>query len=174
MAMTDTLYPITGEQIQFYQDNGYVQLHNVLTPEELAHMRAAIDDILQKQFDEQHDFSRSKENNKIFVQKVNLWQVHEGIREYVFSHKIAEIARRLARAKQVRLWHDHALVKLPGDSKASSWHQDIPYWPMQEDGSLSCWMALDDVYEENGCMPACQAFWDAWGESRHRRSAHFA
>src|SRR5438270_5401013 len=41
---------------------------------------------------------------------------------------------------------------MPGDSKPSAWHQDLPYWPMQEAGALSCWMALDDVAEANGCM----------------------
>ena len=41
---------------------------------------------------------------------------------------------------------------MPGDSKASPWHQDLPYWPMNEARALSCWMALDDVDECNGCM----------------------
>lgn len=150
--MVTDLYPITEEQIQFYQENGYVQLLNVLTPAELEHARTALDEVMQMQLDESHDLSRTAEQKKIFVQKVNMWQVHDGLRQYVFNHKIAEIARQLSRANTIRLWHDHALIKMPGDSKASSWHQDLPYWPMQEAGSLSCWMALDNVTVENGCM----------------------
>ncbi|GCE19196.1 phytanoyl-CoA dioxygenase family protein [Dictyobacter kobayashii] len=149
--MTAT-YPISAEQIRFYQENGYIQLLNVLTAEELAQARQALDEVLEQQLDQQHEPGGDAEYRKIFVQKVNLWQVNEGMRQYVFNAKLAEIARQLAQAHTVRLWHDHALIKMPGDSKASSWHQDIPYWPMQEDGSLSCWMALDDVYVENGCM----------------------
>ncbi|GCE05193.1 phytanoyl-CoA dioxygenase family protein [Dictyobacter aurantiacus] len=150
--MTTTTYPISEEQVQFYQENGYIQLLNVLTADELAQARQALDEVMEQQLDESHDRSADAEYRKIFVQKVNLWQVHGGVRRYVFNARLAEIARRLARAQTIRLWHDHALIKMPGDSKASSWHQDIPYWPMQEDGSLSCWMALDDVYVENGCM----------------------
>jgi ectoine hydroxylase-related dioxygenase (phytanoyl-CoA dioxygenase family) len=40
---------------------------------------------------------------------------------------------------------------MPGDSKPSAWHQDLPYWPMQESAPLSC-MGLDNVNEANGCM----------------------
>ncbi len=144
-------YPLTQEQIQFYHDNGYIQLLNVLTPQELEQARAAVQDALGLQLDENHDMTRNNpEYRKVFVQKVNLWEVHPGVRQYVLNHKVAEIARQLAGATKVRLWHDHALVKMPGDSKPSPWHQDLPYWPMQEHGSLSCWMALDDVFEANG------------------------
>lgn len=52
----------------------------------------------------------------------------------------------------VRLWHDQALIKNAGDSKETDWHQDLPYWPMAQPGALSCWLALDDVDESNGCM----------------------
>lgn len=149
----ETDYPISEEQVQSYQENGYIQLLNVLTPEELEQVRAALNDVFAAQLESNHDVSRGRpEYEKIFVQKVNLWQVHPGMRQYVLSHRLAEIARRLARAERVRLWHDQALVKMPGDSKASAWHQDLPYWPMRESGALSCWMALDDVSEANGCM----------------------
>mgnify|MGYP003345221605 CR=1 FL=1 len=52
----------------------------------------------------------------------------------------------------VRLFHDHALWKMPGDSKATPWHQDFPYWPMNEPGALSAWIPMHDVDEHNGCM----------------------
>lgn len=146
-------YPLTDEQVRFYRENGYVQLFDVLTPEELEETRAALEDANQLTLDARHHTSaRNPEYEQIFVQKVNLWTVHEGMRKYVHSHKIAEIARRLAGTPRVRLWHDHALIKMPGDSKPSAWHQDLPYWPMNEPGALSCWMALDDVDERNGCM----------------------
>ena len=146
-------YPITEEQIRFYEENGYIQLFDVLTPEELEASRAAMEEILNASLGPQVDRSAGRSDyEKIFVQKVNLWRVHEGMRQYVLNPKIAEIARRLSRSSRVRLWHDHALVKLPEDSKPSHWHQDLPYWPMVETGALSCWMALDDVNTENGCM----------------------
>ena len=146
-------YPITPEQIAFYQENGYIQLHDVLTDTELQDIRDALEDVNKMTLDGNiHVSAANPEYEKVFVQKVNLWRVHEATKNYVFNHKIAEIARTLAQTTAVRLWHDHALIKMPGDSKASNWHQDLPYWPMNEVGALSCWMALDDVFPENGCM----------------------
>lgn len=159
--MTDG-YPITEEQVAFYQTNGYIQLFDVLSPSELAEVRAALDDANRIALDARHHTS-SGEYEKVFVQKVNLWTVHEGMRRYVLNPRIAEIARRLAATPRVRLWHDHALTKMPGDSRESPWHQDLPYWPMNEAGALSCWMALDDVDERNGCMQFVPGS-HAWGK----------
>lgn len=144
-------YPITDEQVAFYQRNGYIQLPNVLSADEVETLRGYLDEVNQMTLDSRHHVS-SGHYEKVFVQKVNLWTVHEGMRQYVHSQKIADIALRLSGEPAIRLWHDHALVKMPGDSRESPWHQDFPYWPMKEPGALSCWMALDDVDENNGCM----------------------
>jgi phytanoyl-CoA hydroxylase len=149
----ETGYPLSEDQIAFYQRNGYIQLLDVLSKDELEDVRAAVTRVLDHPLDRGHDLSgQNAEYDKVFVQKINLWQVDEGIRRHTFSPKLAEIARRLTRASHVRLWHDQVLVKNPGDSKSSPWHQDLPYWPIREIGGLSCWMALDDVDEANGCM----------------------
>jgi phytanoyl-CoA hydroxylase len=143
-------YPLSDEQVTFYRENGYVQLHNVLTPEELADARAAMDALIASKEHKEH--AADPNYARIFVQMVNLWRVDEGIRRLTLNRKLGEIARRLAGAPRMRIWHDHALVKMPGDSRMTPWHQDLVYWPMNEDGALSCWMALDDVDENNGCM----------------------
>ena len=145
-------YPLTDEQIAFYRENGFVKLPNVLSPAEVETARAALAEALEVPLSEEMDRSDRGEYSRIFVQKVNLWRAHAGIRELVCHPRIAEIARRLAGAAGIRLWHDHALIKMPGDSKETPWHQDLPYWPMHEAGPLSCWLALDDVDERNGCM----------------------
>ncbi|MBI4557690.1 MAG: phytanoyl-CoA dioxygenase family protein [Candidatus Hydrogenedentes bacterium] len=142
-------YPLSEEQINFYQENGYIKLENVLTPEELDGARTALDDLISNG---RHRHSNDPVYSKVFLQMVNLWRVDEGIRAFTLNRKLASIARWLAKVDGIRLWHDHALVKMPGDSRETPWHQDLPYWPMVETGALSCWMALDDVNERNGCM----------------------
>jgi ectoine hydroxylase-related dioxygenase (phytanoyl-CoA dioxygenase family) len=154
VGLFDGQYPLTDEQIEFYQENGFVQLDNMLTDEELADVRASVDEAVTMPLQYAvHNSAGRSDYERVFVQKVNLWRDHEGVRRFVFSPKLADTARRLARARGVRLWHDHALIKMPGpDSRPSPWHQDLPYWPMNEEGALSCWMALDDVDVRNGCM----------------------
>ena len=145
-------YPISDEQVRFYQENGYIQLHDVLTPQEVEEARAHLAEAMSIQLAGALDRTGRSEYDRVFLQKVNLWRDHEGIRGLVFHPRLAGIARRLAGAARIRLWHDHALIKPNTDSKASPWHQDLPYWPMNETCALSCWLALDDVNETNGCM----------------------
>src|SRR4051794_24754557 len=102
-------YPLTDAQIEFFRRNGYIQLFGVLTPAELVETRAALEDGNRMQLEARHYTSAGRpEYERIFVQKVNLWTVHEGMRKYVQSRKLADIARRRARTVRGRLLHDHA------------------------------------------------------------------
>jgi ectoine hydroxylase-related dioxygenase (phytanoyl-CoA dioxygenase family) len=149
-----TTIPITGETIRFYEENGFVKIDNVLSPEEVEVLRGALARAVEEKEKYRLNLGpRTDEGyTKVFLQMVNLWERYPVIEEYVHNVRVAEIARRLTRSKFVRLWHDQALIKYPKDSKATAWHQDTVYWPMNEDGGLSCWMALDEVTVERGCM----------------------
>lgn len=153
---------ISEDDIRFYQENGFIQVDNVLSAEEVDQVRAALEEALTG--DAKQSFNqvgKNAEYDKVFHQKVNLWRDFPALARWVQDEGLAEIARKLTGSPYVRLWHDHALIKMPGDSKASPWHQDFPYWPMNEPGALSCWLALDDVDERNGCMqfiPGSQNF----------------
>jgi ectoine hydroxylase-related dioxygenase (phytanoyl-CoA dioxygenase family) len=148
--MNDLDGQVNEDQIRFFAANGYLQLHNVLSPEELEAARAHLADAMARPAG--IDRTGRSDYDRVFLQKVNLWRDHAGMRTVVHNPRLAEIARRLAQAERMRLWHDHALIKPHEESKPSPWHQDLPYWPMNEPGALSCWLALDDVDETNGCM----------------------
>lgn len=161
--MTD-IYKVDQEEIDFYQENGFVKIQNVLTEEELRRVRQAAQEVLETKYSESiEQTADDPEYRKVFVQKVNVWRVHEGMRDYTLSPKITEIARQLAQVDRLRLWHDHLLVKMPGDSRPTAWHQDYPYWPIDRPGQLSCWMALEDVPKEKGCMSFIPGSHE-WGE----------
>lgn len=142
---------VTDAQAAFYQENGFVQVDNVLTPLELAAMQREIDRIYARGEGGIHTGANSA-YAKVLDQRVNIWRDNPVVRAFVMMPRFAEMARRLAGVSGVRLWHDQALLKQPEDSRPTPWHQDLPYWPMNESGALSMWMALDDVDEHNGAM----------------------
>jgi ectoine hydroxylase-related dioxygenase (phytanoyl-CoA dioxygenase family) len=155
-------FRLPDAQVRYYQENGFIQFNDVLTPAEVEQARASLAEAMQMRLQGGIDRTGNPEYDRIFLQKVNLWRDHPGMRAVVFHPRLAEIARQLAGVPRLRLWHDHALIKLPSDSKPSHWHQDLPYWPMNEPGALSCWLALDDVDERNGCMhfvPRSHTWW---------------
>lgn len=144
---------ITDEQRSYYEENGFVQVDNVLSVEELTELRGYLEEVMGVQGG--MSFSTDKSGGsyyKVLNQRVNTWRDHGGMAKFVLSRRFAEAAKQLAGFSDTRLFHDHALFKMPQDSKPTPWHQDLPYWPMNEAGALSIWIALDDVDERNGCM----------------------
>ena len=50
------------------------------------------------------------------------------------------------------LWASNFFIKEPRTSESVTWHQDAYYWPLEPIESLTVWLAIDDVDEENGAM----------------------
>lgn len=71
----------------------------------------------------------------------------------LWERRAASIARQLA-GRDLELDYDQLLAKRPGAGDAVfAWHQDLAYWPMTPDPfTVTCWLALDNATEENGCL----------------------
>ncbi|MDD9267310.1 phytanoyl-CoA dioxygenase family protein [Paenibacillus sp. GCM10023248] len=144
---------ISPEHIAFYEQNGFVQVDGILLPAEIEELTSAMEEAMSERSDRAVATDESKgAYYRVLNQKVNVWRDHGTMAKYSLHARIAEAAKALSGASGVRLFHDHALWKMPQDSKPTPWHQDLPYWPMNEPGALSAWIPLDDVDERNGCM----------------------
>lgn len=58
---------------------------------------------------------------------------------------VADVAADLMQSNRVQLFHDHVLVKEPGTSKPTPWHQDSPYYFVEGEQTVSFWSPLDVV-----------------------------
>lgn len=151
--MTFTLRKLSDEQIAHYRENGFVKVEDALTPDELEELRESMEEVMRA--DPVNSVQTDRAGGvyyKVLNQRVNTWRDHGGMAKFVLSPRFADMARQLTGFSGIRLFHDHALWKMPQDSKETPWHQDFPYWPMQQDGALSIWIPLEDVDETNGCM----------------------
>jgi ectoine hydroxylase-related dioxygenase (phytanoyl-CoA dioxygenase family) len=130
--------------IAHYRDHGFVRIRGILTPEETARYHSAALDALPR--------LATHATSDIFHQFVNVWRQDATLRELVLHPNIAGVATRLA-GTPLRLWHDQILIKQPGPSRPTEFHQDQPYWPhATSPNPISCWLALCDVPVERGCM----------------------
>lgn len=153
MATTTETYPLTQKQIDFYRKNGYVQIDNILSQEEVDELQALTDEINAEMENKMPPEAERNLYQRVFLQVVNVWRRDERFRKFTFHPVLADVARRLMGADHVRLWHDHLMTKLPGESgRATDWHQDFPYWPIKEPGPMSIWIPMQDVDWTNGCM----------------------
>ncbi len=136
---------LTPEMVAAYHRDGVVKVSGLLTPEQVGRYHAAGLAATREE-------AQRAGPGSVFTQVVNVWQSDEVMRELALLPQIAELATTLA-GIPLRLWHDHLLVKEPGNESPTEFHQDAPYWPFDTcRHALSCWIALCDVPVERGCM----------------------
>lgn len=73
------------------------------------------------------------------------WQRIPEFEQVIRQSAAAEVAADLMGARRVQLFHDHVLVKEPGTSKPTPWHQDGPYYFVGGQQNVSFWAPVDPV-----------------------------
>ena len=111
---------------------------------------------------------RPEDGTAPFFQDFCNWQRIPEYRAFVFESPAAALAGRLMRSRTVRFFHDHVLVKQPGTSTVTPWHQDQPYYCVDGAQHVSFWTPLDPV--SRSVVMECVAGSHRWGKGfRPRR-----
>lgn len=146
-------FELTSEQVEFYLQNGYLKVSNVLEGYTLEYARKVIQSavLLRKEHDERALEDKSLYEQS-FLQCGFLCWDYQPVKDYVFGKRFAGIARDLMKVNGVRLWHDQALFKEAG-GRNTDVHVDSSYWPIAKpEMTTTIWLALVDVPEERGCL----------------------
>lgn len=75
------------------------------------------------------------------------WPRISEFEEVIRNSPAAAVAADLMGSQTVQVFHDHVLVKEPGTSKPTPWHQDGPYYFVEGEQTVSFWSPLDPVRE---------------------------
>ncbi len=102
-----------------------------------------------------------------FFQDLCNWQRFVEFRSFVLESPAGEAAARLMGSSTARFFHDHVLVKEPGTSVVTPWHQDLPYYCVDGRQSVSFWIPLDPVPRETSLQ--CVAGSHRWDIHRPKR-----
>jgi len=73
------------------------------------------------------------------------WQRIPEFREVIETSAALQVAADLMQSQTAQVFHDHVLVKEPGTSKPTPWHQDAPYYFVEGQQNVSFWTPLDPV-----------------------------
>lgn len=154
---------LTGEQVQSYQQDGFLLVEDFLNQDELSFWRQAVTEAIAQRGGKKMPGSEAKIGEddginkdsdyyvKVFDQMLNLWQTNDKVKQIMLDEKIGKMAATLAGWSGTRIWHDQALIKRPW-ANPTSWHLDTPFWSFSDRRALSIWVALDDATYENGCL----------------------
>lgn len=154
--MTNSM--ITVDNVETYQRDGVVLIRGLFA-DHVETLRAGV----ARNMDEPGPFAsnnyRVGDTGRFFDDYCN-WQRIPEFREVIHQSAVKEVAAALMRSETVQLFHDHVLVKEPGTSMATPWHQDGPYYFVEGRQNVSFWSPLDRVRDATLRCVAGSHLWE--------------
>ena len=132
---------LTHEQIDHYNQYGYLSPLRVFTEAEVQPFREYFDDLLPRAM------AAGWGNYDL----TNWHKYCPDIYDLVTHSRILDIIADLI-GETIILRHSHFFAKLPGDGMQVSWHQDASYWPISPSRVVSAWLAIDDSDADNAAL----------------------
>ncbi|WP_199202332.1 phytanoyl-CoA dioxygenase family protein [Mesorhizobium sp. 113-3-3] len=149
---------VTEDQVREYQERGFVHIPGLLSPAEVAELKAAVLEAVEMMAGRKiapggvdRLDGDDRYYDKVFTQRINVSKLNQTIHRYIRGPEIGNIASALARQPAMRIFLDQALIKEPYGNP-TAWHLDNPYWPFYSRDSISIWIALEDATPLNGCL----------------------
>ena len=140
---------------EIFHKNGFVQYSNILDSQEIEYFRNIYEDFLSgkiKTEGHRSDLSGSREEKELIVQIMRPSILNPPLADSILHQKTRKLSQDLL-GPDMELDFDMMIDKSPFTNKETPFHQDEAYWiDMEDKRAVSCWVALDDVTKENGCM----------------------
>lgn len=155
-----TSYPTDIKK--YFDENGYVVVKNVFTANELAPVRARLDEIINDPSKAPEGVGVGRENDTLAegvkgdpsnpVRNISFMVRYDStFQDFARNVTILKLTRALIGSK-LKVFRDQALQKPPG-GQAKPVHQDLSYFRVQPPNELvTAWIATEDATTENGCM----------------------
>lgn len=150
-------FRLSDEQIEFFNENGYVSGIRILSDEQIEQLRQE----LSLMFDPEHDgrelwheyhSNESADPNRVLFHALGAWRVSPCFHDLLWHRAFGIPASQLLDGP-VRFWHDQLFCKPAEHGGVVAWHQDYSYWTRtQPMAHLTCWIGLDDATCSNGCL----------------------
>jgi ectoine hydroxylase-related dioxygenase (phytanoyl-CoA dioxygenase family) len=150
-------YALSEDQVRHFQDNGYLHGVPLLNDEQIEALGEQLEDMVdpahegRELFYEYHS-NESENPDGVLFHALGAWRVRPAFHDLLWNPAFLMAAYQLL-GTDMRLFHDQLFSKPAKHGGVVAWHQDYSYWtwttPMSH---LTCWIGLDDVSPENGCM----------------------
>ena len=134
---------LSEEHIKSFQDDGVVLVKGLFA-DYVELIQTGIDYNIQNPSRYAAENIKDGEGGRFFDDYCN-WNRISQFQEVIKNSKVAEVAAGLMKSKTVQVFHDHVLVKEPGTSKPTPWHQDSPYYFVEGSQTVSFWSPVDAV-----------------------------
>ncbi len=149
---------LTQKHISDYQKDGVVLVKGLFT-DQVDQLRSGVERNMSDPGPYAAENLKDGEGGRFFDDYCNWTRIPE-FRAAIDASPAAEVAADLMGSQTVQMFHDHVLVKEPGTSKPTPWHQDGPYYFVQGQQTVSFWSPLDPVTKASLRCVAGSHLWD--------------
>lgn len=153
---TDLPAPLTEAQIRSYREHGWTLLPAALPAPHLDLLRGSCQTAIDSMHAEMDRLGKDvlgiNHRGKRYF-SINTSRQAPRLFDFIFSLFMAGICRQLL-GEDVRVFWEQYVVKGAETGMSFSWHQDSGYVAADSPHPpyLTCWVALDDMSEENGTI----------------------
>jgi ectoine hydroxylase-related dioxygenase (phytanoyl-CoA dioxygenase family) len=135
---------IGPDDIEAYRRDGAICVRGLFSPQEVETGIAGITENMAAPSERANVASRP-EDPGYFIEDFCNWQTNSHYRDFIFNSSAAAVAGLLMGSNEVRLYHEHLLVKEPNTKQKTPWHQDQPYYNIEGSQNCSMWAPMDPV-----------------------------
>ena len=150
-------YALTEEQVRFFHENGYLAGVKMLEDNQIEVLKKELSELVNadnagNDLFYEYNSNESADPNMVLFHALGAWRITPGYHDILWNPRFVMAARQLL-GGLVRFWHDQLFYKPAKKGGVVAWHQDYSYWTRTKPvAHLTCWCALDDATEENGCL----------------------
>ena len=131
-----------------FRRDGACVVRGLLDDEEVALLREGVERNLAEPSERAIEGGGDTGTGRFFEDFRN-WTRIGAYEEVVRGSRLGEVAAQLMGSRTARLHHDHLLVKEPGTTIRTPWHQDQPFYNIDGSQTVSFWIPLDPVPRES-------------------------
>ena len=143
----------TADQVAQFEEDGFFLLKDAFDANQVTDLIKEIDPFEQ----EAERFLRTQPGGKVFISKADaitftkhLVKRSPKLRQFSTAEPLVGLCHDLI-GPDVRLYWEQAVYKKPGNPEEFPFHQDNGYTYLEPQQYLTCWIALTDADENNGC-----------------------
>ena len=146
---------LSKEQKSFYEDNGYLLVENVISPEQLKKLRSITYNLIEKsrpinKSDEVYDLDEGHTSSMPRLTRIKLPHKQDPYYwEILKNSGVTKVLNDLL-GKDTTIITSKLNTKAPGGGSAVEWHQDWAFYPHTNDDLLAFGLMLEDVTPDNG------------------------
>ena len=142
---------ITEAEKDDFRRDGVVPLRRVISAEWLDLLAAAIERDIAAPGPYFHGYVPDNGQGR-FHGNVRIWETDPELGRFCAEGPLPTLAAEMMDATRINLFYDQLFVKEPLTANSTRWHNDLPYWPVRGDQTMSFWVALDPVTAESGSL----------------------